>query len=115
MSELGDLAKKLREVPKKLTWEVADKALPAVVGALKADYPAEHQRTGAARNAIEGKARGAKIQLKAGVRKKKSKSGKRRKSRTGKVNYGQFLPWLLKDDDAIKAAIDSVMGDIDAL
>jgi hypothetical protein len=94
---------------------VAEAALPAVVAELKAEYPSEHVRTGAARNSIEGKASGSRIRLRAGVRKKASKSGKRRASRTGKVNYGQFLPFLLTDDDAIKAAIDRVVGSVDAL
>jgi hypothetical protein len=115
MSKIGKLAEDLRAVPKKLVRAVAVAGVPTVVDALKADYPAEHVRTGAARNAIEGKVSGGKIRLKAGVRKKASKSGKRRASRTGKVNYGQFLPWLLNDDAVIEAALDRVVEGLDVL
>lgn len=115
MSQLRQLVKRIKGIEKRLPRLVVDAAMPVVIDVLKAEYPPEHVRTGRAKDSIEGKPMGAKFRLRAGVRKKKSKSGKRRKSRTGKVNYGQFLPWLLKDDEAIERAIDSVMEGIDVL
>jgi hypothetical protein len=109
MSELGALAKHLRAQAKRLPVQVAKEAADDVVEAAKDGFPGEHIRTGAARDAIEAKASGSRIRLKCGVRKKASKSGKRRKSRTGKVNYAQFIPTSPWDEDKIGEAIESAV------
>jgi hypothetical protein len=100
-----DMRKLVRDLPKKVAREAAN----PVLAAAEAGYPDDHVRTGAARQAFESKSSGATIRVKCGVHKKKSKSGKRRKSRSGKVNYAQFIPNLW-NEAAINNAITEVVN-----
>ena len=106
MSKMGAAIKKrIVRLPK----ELVEKASPAVLAAVEANYPPENIRTGAARQAFVNKSRNKYFKIVCGVHKKKSKSGKRRKSRSGKVNYAQFIPNLW-NDAAINAAITEVVN-----
>jgi hypothetical protein len=103
MSKMGAAIKKrIDRLPK----ELVEKSSPAVLAAVEANYPPENIRTGAARQSFVNKSRKSYIKIVCGVHKKKSKSGKRRKSKSGnKVNYAQFIPGIYDHRDIVFAIL----------
>ena len=111
----SEIGKRMRQIPKKLPKLIAQEAADDVARVVIDSYPADHVRTGAARDGVRARSYGKYIKLKSGVHKKKSKTGKRRKRRSTKINYAQFLPWLYDHKEKMDAVITQALETVDAL
>jgi hypothetical protein len=108
MAKAPKLAKKIMEFAESLSNRLKEEGEADVLRAAIDGYPSEHIRTGAASGSFYLWKYRKGIQVRNGVRKRKSKTGKRRKSRTGKINYAQFIAGLW-DMDGMNAALDRAL------
>ena len=116
IKDLGGLSEYLRTLGFNFTQQLISELAPALVEELLSEWPEAHNRTGSLKRALTYKisyglrTRGA-IRLQAGVRKKLSKSGKRRARRKpNEPNYGQFQEWLFKNRKFVDRAIQRVLA-----
>jgi len=107
---LAELQKILRNAGVLLATNVTREAAPAIVKAFKDTYPPQHVRTGALRAHITfAPFNATTMRFYSGVRKKLSRTGKRRARRTTAPNYGQFQDFLFKDTELVERVLKQVL------